>query len=262
MKTILSCLFMTITLFMNCENNDDDNTDDIKTDCDTVTIVDAEAYANAESDHFTIISLQIVEDCLEITFSASGCSGESWGVQLIDSEQILESFPIQRNLFFELKNEELCDAVFQQTVSFDIAELKEGYDEVILNITNADESISTNPENPVTDCDFMTVIDAEAYANAESDDFTINSVEVVEDCLEITYSASGCDGESWETRLIDSEQILESFPIQRNLVFELTDEEDCEAYITKSVTFDISALKEDDDEVILNITNADEQITF
>ena len=127
----------------------------------------------------------------------------------------------------------------------------------ILSCTNDDDN-----ENPV-DCNFETVISAEQYANAPNDQLSIVDLEINENCLQITFSASGCDGNSWEVKLIDSEQILESLPVQRNLRLSLENNEDCTAVPNKILTFDISELQiTDDNQVYLNITNSDDQILY
>ncbi len=62
-------------------------------------------------------------------------------------------------------------------------------------------------------CDFNALINANLFENAPNDPLSINSLEINENCLQITFNASGCDGNTWELNLIDSEQILESTPL-------------------------------------------------
>ena len=66
----------------------------------------------------------------------------------------------------------------------------------------------------------------------------------------------------WELKLIDSEDILESNPPQRNLRLSLKNEESCLAYITKELTFDISNLQVNGNKVQLNLTNSDKNILY
>ena len=88
-------------------------------------------------------------------------------------------------------------------------------------------------------------------------------LEINGDCLVINFSASGCDGNTWIVKLIDSEQILESNPIQRNLRISLENNEDCTAVPNKTLTFDISNLQiQDDNRIYLNITNSGDQILY
>ena len=115
-----------------------------------------------------------------------------------------------------------------------------------------------NPEN----CDSETVISSELYQNAPSDQLIISSLEIESDCLEIIFGAGGCDGRTWEIQLIDSGDILESNPPQRNLRLSLKDEELCEAFITRELTFDISNLQVDGNQVMLNIINSDDNLLY
>ncbi len=126
----------------------------------------------------------------------------------------------------------------------------------ILSCSKDDDN--KNPAN----CDFKTVISAEQYANAPSDQLSINSLEINGDYLKINFSSSGCSGDTWELKLIDSEAILDSNPSQRNLRLSLNNDELCEAYITKELTFDISNLQVEGKKVQLNLTNSDESILY
>ncbi|SFU41721.1 hypothetical protein SAMN05216480_1035 [Pustulibacterium marinum] len=119
-----------------------------------------------------------------------------------------------------------------------------------------------NNNGSSANCDFETLISAEQYQNGTFDQLEINSLEINGDCLKINFSSGGCDGNTWELKLIDSEDILESDPPQRNLRLSLKNEELCEAYITKELTFDISNLQIDGNEVLLNITNSEQNILY
>lgn len=121
-----------VLLFVACHK---DPQPPICDDCDQTTLVSSTLYENAPNDFFTFDTVFIDGNCLEITFTSSGCDGSSWVIQLIDSEQILESFPVQRVLRMSLQNEELCDAVFSRTVTFDLTPLQlAAYDRILLNI--------------------------------------------------------------------------------------------------------------------------------
>ncbi len=125
----------------------------------------------------------------------------------------------------------------------------------ILSCSNDDIENSNN-------CDFETIISAEQYGNAPSDQLSINSIEINGNCLKINFSSSGCSGDTWELKLIDSEAILKSNPPQRVLRLSLKNEEACLAYITKELTFDISNLQVDGKKVQLNITNSEDNILY
>lgn len=105
-------------------------------------------------------------------------------------------------------------------------------------------------------------IDKDAYDNAPIDFLNISSLTITDNILKIIYGSSGCSGDSWELKLIDSEAIMESFPPQRNLKLSLKNEEMCQAYFVKEICFDISALQTDGNSVMLNITNTDNEVLY
>ena len=116
--------------------------------------------------------------------------------------------------------------------------------------------------NNSNSCDQTTIISSEQYKNEPSDQLTINSLELNKNCLKINFSSSGCSGDTWDLKLIDSEEILESLPLQRNLRLSLKNEELCEAYITKELTFDISNLQVSGNQIALNIANSNNKILY
>jgi len=133
---------------------------------------------------------------------------------------------------------------------------------MILGIISTTSCNNDDDSNNSKTCDFITLVNSEKYANAPSEQLTINSLEISENCLEISFSSSGCIGDTWELKLIDSEDILESNPPQRNLKLSLKNEEECEAFITKELSFDISNLKVDGSQVQLNVTNSDDEVLY
>lgn len=117
-------------------------------------------------------------------------------------------------------------------------------------------------ESPSTSCDQTTLISSDEYENAPSGFHTIDDVSIDGECMHITFGAGGCSGDTWEYKLIDSGAVAESFPVQRYLRLSLKNEEICSAYFTKTVSFDISALKEGEEKVLFNIQNYDSQVLF
>ena len=98
-------------------------------DLDTVStdvIVDRVRFQEINTSTFSIDTAFIKGDIMTITIGGGGCSGNSWKVELIDSEKILKSYPSQRSLKVMFKNEELCEAYFIKQYSFNISKLKVG----------------------------------------------------------------------------------------------------------------------------------------
>ena len=115
---------------------------------------------------------------------------------------------------------------------------------------------------PTISCDMATLISESEYANAPDDQLTINNLEITRNCLRINFSSGGCDGQSWEIKLIDAGVVMESFPPQRNVRLSLRNQELCDAWIGRELTFDISNLKVEGGPVYLNITNSGDQILY
>ncbi|MBT8271278.1 MAG: hypothetical protein HKO90_07745 [Flavobacteriaceae bacterium] len=113
-----------------------------------------------------------------------------------------------------------------------------------------------------SNCENQAIISAFQYSNATSDIFSLDSIEIAGDCVIATISASGCDGESWDFRLVDSDAIMESFPPQRNLRLILSNNEACLAFLSREFSFDITNLQVEGNTVILNIDNTNESLSY
>ncbi len=133
-------LFLFCMLLMNFQCDDDDDTP--LSMCDATVVVDNSAYQTAETSFYSLASGEIEGDCLSVNIAASGCSGSSWVLTLVDSEDIAESMPPQRYLKLSLFNNEACLAVFNKEQSFDLTLLRiEGVNEILLNIEDFPEQL-------------------------------------------------------------------------------------------------------------------------
>lgn len=122
------------------------------------------------------------------------------------------------------------------------------------------DSETTLPSNL---CEKQVIINHDEYNSAIIDpSMTINNLEINGNCLNINFTSGGCDGNSWIVKLIDSGSVEESNPQKRLLVFSLKNEEVCDALITKDISFDISDLQVNGNEVVLNITNTHNSILY
>ena len=107
-------------------------------------------------------------------------------------------------------------------------------------------------------CSQQTVISATEYQTATSDPVSIDSLGITGNCLAITFSSGGCDGDTWQVRLVDSGSIAESLPPQRSLKLLLENQEVCLAMVTKTMVFDIHELEaEGEVSMLLNIIDSD-----
>jgi hypothetical protein len=94
-------------------------------------------YSQTDTKNYNIKTATVVGDSLFVEITASGCSGNSWKITLIDSEEVAESNPIQRFMKISLENTELCMAIFTKKVSFDLKPIRvSGEKSVCINLDN------------------------------------------------------------------------------------------------------------------------------
>lgn len=85
--------------------------------------------------------------------------------------------------------------------------------------------------------------DAALYDTIRSDNHTILDAVVDGDCLQITFSAAGCDGKSWKTSMVAATTVTDPLPLSKSLKLGLENDELCMAVITRTISFDLSLLK-------------------
>lgn len=107
-----------------------------------------------------------------------------------------------------------------------------------------DDSLCCPNPNP-TNCNEFSVIDETKYQQTNTNNYTITNVVLNGDCLEITLSSSGCDPNNWNMNFIASEAVVETLPIQWYTKVELINNEACQAVFQKTVSFDLTPLKDD-----------------
>ena len=138
-RIIVLSLFCLLLMNFQCDDDDDVQL----SMCDATVIVDNLAYQTTESSFYSLVSAEIVGDCLRVNISSSGCNGSSWILTLVDSEDIAESIPPQRYLKLLLANNEACLAVFNKEQSFDLTALRiEGINDMLLNIEDFPEPLT------------------------------------------------------------------------------------------------------------------------
>ncbi len=140
MKKLIIALSCLVFLYISCS---DDDKKTVNSNCDKqALVVNENAFQDIITANYMITNAILNDDCLSITVSSSGCNGETWEMNFIGSNSVLESFPVQRLVKVELDNQEACLAVFQKTVSFDLVPFQvNGQSQVTLNIEGWDEPI-------------------------------------------------------------------------------------------------------------------------
>lgn len=137
-KTIFAFSFIFIFL-QSCSGSDDDLY--LDSVCDQVTVVNNHRFRSTSSQGYSIKSIGLTGDCLEVEIESGGCGGSTWKVELIDAGSVAESSPEQRNLKIFLDNQELCNMVVIKTYTFDLRPVRTGNNVVLLNLEGWEEPI-------------------------------------------------------------------------------------------------------------------------
>ncbi len=116
-------------------------------------------------------------------------------------------------------------------------------------------------EPPVV-CSDQVMLSTELYNNGPNDIVQIIDAEIKDDSIYIEFGASGCDGSTWELCLVDAEVVMESYPEQRLIRLSLYNEELCDAYFTRKVSFDIRPTQTQLDKVILHLSGWDTPLLY
>ncbi len=107
--------------------------------CEKGIIVSPKLYKEIKSS--PIMSAKINGNCLDITFSILSTQDRIEEVKLVDSGEVLESMPTQRRLKFNIKENLTKPISIPATTSFDVSNLAEQGETIILNIDGFNTSI-------------------------------------------------------------------------------------------------------------------------
>jgi len=136
-------LFLIVSAFGCAEDDNlgkpDNHCSDLN--CDKCVLIDSAIFNDTQTTNYFFRDIKIIGNCLKIKYAGSGCDGESFEVDLIDSGAIDETTIEQRNLKFKLIENEDCEAVIIKEISFDLTPLQINNKKVLLNIEKWEESI-------------------------------------------------------------------------------------------------------------------------
>lgn len=122
MRNLFICLSIAFGfLLSNCEKTDDDTSNDLQDD--HTIIVNNALFINAPDDEFDFADVTIINDSIYLSIRYGGGCGEV-EFKLIDSEAIMESLPVQRNIRLSLKDEDTCEALLTEELSFDLTPIR------------------------------------------------------------------------------------------------------------------------------------------
>ena len=139
----LKLILAVLPLVMASCMNDDITVDPILIDeCGQEAVMNHDFFYNGPSSSVFINNASLDGDCLEIEFSASGCSGDSWEVELVGHEGPVSAiYPTQYPIRLSLDNRESCDGWFTKRLSFDVSAYQHWGDQVVLKLAGFDQDI-------------------------------------------------------------------------------------------------------------------------
>jgi hypothetical protein len=137
---------------------------------------------------------------------------------------------------------------------------------VLILASSCDLFRDSDDDDPVNErCQQMAFIDDSLFDNGESSTFSPTAITVEGDCLSLTFGASGCSGDTWSFDLVGRTYFPETLPpqIRRPLRLLLQNEEDCRAFFTRTVQFDITELRvPGETAVIIDLVNSDLTVRY
>ena len=107
--------------------------------CEKGTIISPQLYKELQESPISFAKIE--QNCLTLTFSILFTQDRIEDVTLVDSGLIMESFPVQRKLKFNIKENLTKPTSIEVSTSFDISNLIELGETVILHIDGYSESI-------------------------------------------------------------------------------------------------------------------------
>ena len=134
-------LFSLFVIVLNSCSDDDDSI--INEACGFNSEIIAEDDFNGiNTSNYLISDVQLNNDCLEITISSSGCNASLWEMNLFSTNAFYNIYPLQRSVKIELINNQLCLAIFQKTISFNLIPFQiKGQNQLPLNIEGWNKQI-------------------------------------------------------------------------------------------------------------------------
>ena len=125
--------------------------------------------------------------------------------------------------------------------------------------------ISCEDKEPTSaQCDRTLIISDKDFNEAKDEsDFGINNVSITGDCMTVTYRYGGGCGEI-TTKLVAAEESIQHTGnlTFRELKLSIDDKDNCEALITTSEEFDISALQGSGNSVIIKLHKWAEDLVY
>ncbi len=113
---------------------------------------------------------------------------------------------------------------------------------LILSLSGCGTSKKSASVNTVDDCHTMSFTNL-PLSQIDTDQYTIDSLFIINDCLNIMVSYDGGCGNA-DFELFFTDIVMESSPPQTTLMLKLIDNDPCRSIITRQLPFNISFFKD------------------
>jgi len=121
----------------------------------------------------------------------------------------------------------------------------------------------TSDDEGSTPCDAKAVLDPERFETAPAMSLNIESAAIEGDCLNIRFTSSGCNGDTFVFNLIGLPNDATVFPPLVNVRLSLSSNELCEAIVSREVSFDLSVFQQSNtDRVTLALQNNGQSLLY
>ncbi|MAZ92817.1 MAG: hypothetical protein P8N48_06260 [Bacteroidales bacterium] len=134
---------------------------------------------------------------------------------------------------------------------------------MILIVSCGVSNKSANKNIPAKEyCEFLNFTNAQ-YSDLESDYYTIDSLFIDNDCLNVWVSYSGGCGNS-EFKLFYNDLLMNSMPPKVNLLLQLDDDDNCRAIVQQKLYFNLSFFTEyaNNGGIVLRMAGTDASVTY
>jgi hypothetical protein len=132
----------------------------------------------------------------------------------------------------------------------------------LLMLTATTLSCSNDDDGSKT-CDAKAILDPERFETAPAMPLNIESAVIEGDCLNIRFTSSGCNGDTWVFNLIGVPSDATVFPPLVNVRLSLSSTELCEAIVSREASFDLSVFQQSNaDRLTLTLQNNGQSLLY
>ncbi len=133
---------------------------------------------------------------------------------------------------------------------------------ILYNSCSSSKKAAHKKNNAKDICESMTY-NSRPVSNIATDHYTIDSLFIIDNCLNIWASFSGgCGG--FEFKLFYSDKVMESMPPKTSLLLQLTDNDPCRAIIQQKLFFNLSFFEEyaNKDGILLKLAGTEKSALY